>query len=297
MVAYGQDYFGPAHVLTAIERRAAKAGYAIMLNLKLEPDSGDVDHLLSSLSARQVDGIIWAIPDVDDNRACLGNRLRDVSVPMILVGGMAGRPFLPCIGVDNSAIGRLATEHLLAGGTRHIGLITGPRGWWEARERELGWRRTLEADGRIPDERLVMEGDWTVASGADALYRMMEVCPNLDAVFASNDQMALGVMYAAHRLGRRIPEDLAVVGVDDLAEASHFWPALTTVRQPLDDAGELAVADVLELIGVSRQGRHVSPEVEPQMALLEPTLIVRQSSRSPIEPAGIQKVPSATATR
>ena len=285
VVAYGQDYFGPAHVLTAIERRAAQAGYAIMLNYKLTPDSDDVDHLLSTLGARQVDGIIWAIPEVDDNRASLGSRAASVTVPMILVGGMAGRPFLHCIGVDNVAIGRQATEHMLAGGTRRFGLITGPKNWWEAQQREQGWRQTLEAHGREVDERIVVEGDWTVASGAAALYRMVEACPVIDAVFASNDQMALGVMHAAHQLGRRVPDDLAVVGVDDLAEASHFWPPLTTVRQPIDDAGEMAVAEILELIGTGRQGRHRSHaavEAVPPMNLLEPTLIVRESSRTPV---------------
>ena len=279
VVAYGQDYFGPAHVLTAIERRAAETGYAIMLNLMLEPDDGDVDHLLSTLAARQVDGIIWAIPAVADNRACLGSRLGHVAVPMILVGGMSEKPFLPTIGIDNAAIGRLATEHLLAGEARHIGLITGPRSWWEAREREAGWRETLRAHDTPIDERLVVEGDWTVGSGADALYQMIETDPDLDAVFASNDQMALGVMYAAHRLGIRIPDDLSVVGVDDLAEGSHFWPPLTTVRQPLDGAGEMAIADILERIGAGRQGRHQPVELEPQLKLLQPTLIVRQSSR------------------
>ncbi len=128
----------------------------------------------------------------------------------------------------------------------------------------------------------MIEGDWTVASGAAALYRMIEACPDIDAIFASNDQMALGVMHAAHELGRRVPEDLAVVGVDDLAEASHFWPPLTTVRQPIDDAGDMAVAEILQLIGTGRQGRHRAHQAEepkPQMNLLEPTLIVRESSR------------------
>ena len=66
---------------------------------------------------------------------------------------------------------------------------------------------------------------------------MLEVCPDIDAIFASNDQMALGVLHAAHRLGRRVPDELSVVGVDNIAEASHFWPPLTTVHQPLGDAG------------------------------------------------------------
>ena len=108
----------------------------------------------------------------------------------------------------------------------------------------------------------------------------------MDAVFASNDQMALGVLHAAHELGRRVPEDLSVVGVDNLAEGSHFWPPLTTVHQPLRDAGVLAVDGVDEAIGRLALRRSQSQEPEPQTTLLEPELIVRESSR----PA----VPSAT---
>jgi len=115
VVAYGLDYFGPSRVLTAIERAAAERGYAIMLNLILEPETNDVDHLFSSLRARQVDGIIWAIPEVGGNRGWLRTHLAELPVPVILVGGMTGRPYLPSIAIDNAAIGCLATEHLLAG--------------------------------------------------------------------------------------------------------------------------------------------------------------------------------------
>jgi LacI family transcriptional regulator len=278
VVAYGLDYFGPSRVLTAIERQAAELGYAIMLNLILEPETNDVHHLLNSLQARQVDGIIWAIPEVGGNRAWLRTHLADLPVPVILVGGMAGRPYLPSIAIDNAAIGCMATEHLLAGGARHVGIITGPLTWWEAQQRRAGWSQTMRAHGREIEDCLIVEGDWMVSSGEEALYRMLEVCPDIDAIFASNDQMALGVLHAAHRLGKRVPEDLSVVGTDDIAEASHFWPPLTTVHQPLGDAGVLAVQEIHALIGKPPQTRRPADAV-PEMILLEPTLIVRASSR------------------
>ncbi|MFI5258119.1 MAG: LacI family DNA-binding transcriptional regulator [Candidatus Limnocylindrales bacterium] len=277
-VAYGLDYFGPSRVLTAIERQAAELGYAIMLNLILEPESNDVDNLINSLRARQVDGIIWAIPEVGSNRASLRTQLAEVPVPVIMVGGMAGRPYLRSIAIDNAAIGRLAAEHLLGGGARHVGIITGPLTWWEAQERQAGWRKTMRAHGRKVEEGIVVEGDWTVASGEQAFYRMIEACPDIDAIFASNDQMALGVLHAAHCLGKPVPEALSVVGVDNIPEASHFWPPLTTVHQPLGDAGALAVQEIDQLIGKARQTRR-SADAVPEMTLLEPTLIVRESSR------------------
>ena len=104
----------------------------------------------------------------------------------------------------------------------------------------------------------------------------------MDGVFASNDQMALGVLHAAHELGLRVPEDLSVVGVDNLAEGSHFWPPLTTVHQPLRDAGVLAVDGVDDDIMRLAKRRSPPKAPEPRTILLEPELIVRESSRPAI---------------
>jgi DNA-binding LacI/PurR family transcriptional regulator len=246
-----------------------------------QPDSDDVYGILNGLFGHQVDGVIWAIPQVAGNLEWSHQRGSHLPVPVVLVGGMAGQTTLPWLGIDNRAIGRLATQHLIAGGARRIGLITGPRSWWEAQEREAGWRETVTADG--PDTRgPVFEGDWTAASGEAGLRRLLEADPDLDAVFASNDQMALGVLHAAHSLGRRVPHDLSVVGVDNIAEGSHYLPPLTTVHQPLRDVGMLAVDALAETIRrlADRRDRSDPPGLpEPQATLLQPELIVRESSR------------------
>jgi LacI family transcriptional regulator len=278
VVAYGLEYFGPSRVVSAIERQAAEMGYGISLNLILEPETEDVENVLSSLRSRQVDGIIWAVPEVSNNRAWSRAKGTELPVPVMLVGGMFGKAHLPSIAIDNNAIGRLATEHLIAGGYRHLGIVTGPLTWWEAQQRLGGWRETIEATGREVEDSLIVEGDWTVSSGEEGLHRLLEACPDIDAIFASNDQMALGVLHAAHRIGRRVPDDLSVVGVDNIAEASHFWPPLTTVHQPLADAGVLAVKAIDQLIARSRQLRRPQePLLENK--LLKPELIVRESSR------------------
>ncbi len=279
VVAYGLEYFGPSRVLTGIEEQAAEMGYSISLNLIHRPETDDVDRLLNSLFARQVDGIIWAIPEVGDNRRWSHTLSQELSVPVALVGGMGGQTSLSSIGIDNHAIGRLATEHLIGGGSERIGIVTGPLGWWEAGQRLAGWRETLESRGLSASADLVVEGDWTPNSGEQGLYRLLAQRPDIDAIFASNDQMALGVLHGAHRLGRRVPEDLSVVGVDNTAEASHFWPALTTVHQPLRDAGELAVRDIDGSIRRARQPRRTPEAPPPTTVLLQPELIVRDSSR------------------
>ena len=280
VVAFGLDYFGPSRVLMGIDQQAAEMGYGISLNLIHEPETDDVQGILSSLFARQVDGVIWAIPQVGSNLDWSHHRAQHLPVPVVLVGGMAGQASLPSIGIDNRAIGRLATEHLLAGGARRIGLITGPLSWWEAREREAGWREMCASSGFGDAAGPVFEGDWTAASGEAGLHRLLAACPTMDAVFASNDQMALGVLHAAHSLGRRVPEDLSVIGVDDIPEGSHFWPPLTTVHQPLGDAGLLAVEGIDDAIRRIARRRSSPDSLEPRTTRLQPKLIVRESSRT-----------------
>jgi LacI family transcriptional regulator len=280
VVASGLEYFGPTRVLVGIDQQAAAMGYSISLNLIHEPEPGDVDGLLGNLFARQVDGIIWAIPEVGGNRAWANTVDADLPVPVLLVGSMGGRPALGSIGIDNEAIGRAATEHLVAGGARRIGIITGPLNWSEAQQRQLGWRATLRRHGLRADDRLIAVGDWGATSGEAGLDRLIEQEPGLDAVFASNDQMALGVLHAAHRLGRRVPEDLSVVGVDNIPESSHFWPSLTTVDQPLGDAGALAVREIDEAIRGANANRRVPESPLARLTLLQPELIVRNSSRA-----------------
>lgn len=279
IVAYGLEYFGPSRVLTGIERQAASMGYSISLNLIHEPETLDVEGLLSGLFSRQVDGIIWAVPDVGDNRLWSNEAGTDRPAPVLMVGGMGGQSQLGSIGIDNRAIGRVATEHLLAGGARRVGIITGPMNWWEARQRQLGWRESLQEQGVPASDRQVVHGDWGATSGEEGLYRLLEQEPELDAVFASNDQMALGVLHAAHRLGRRIPEELSVVGVDNIAESSHFWPALTTVDQPLGDAGGLAVRELDGAIRRARLPRRGQDATPAPRTLLQPQLVIRESSR------------------
>jgi len=278
VVAYGLEYFGPSRVLTGIEQQAAEMGYSISLNLLHQPETNDVDQLLNSLLARQVDGVIWAIPEIGQNRSWSHTQKTNFQAPIAFISGMAGQAPFPLIGIDNYAIGRMATEHLLAGGARRVGIVTGLLDWWESQQRQQGWRDTLIAHGLPVEERLIAVGDWHPKSGEQALYQLLAQCPDLDAVFASNDQMALGVLHAAHRLGRRIPEDLSIVGVDNTPDSAHYWPPLTTVRQRLREAGALIVQEIDTLIETADDQEETAPPA-PVVKLLQPELIIRESSR------------------
>ncbi len=286
VVASGLDYFGPSQIVVGIERAAGEAGYSLMLRLIHWSDPLDADRALGALAGRQVDGIIWAAPEIGDNRARIVPE-RLVKLPPIVFINMAPRPGITSISIDNRSGARLAVEHLVNQGRRTIGLITGPLDWWEARERQAGWEDALAGAGLRADASLVAIGDWSTASGENGLQCLLSREPELDAVFVSNDQMALGALRTAHLSAHKVPEDLAVVGFDNLPESTCFWPPLTTMHQPLLDLGQHAVRLLNEMIG-ERAARQ-APQEQPAVCLA-PELIVRESSVK-VEARGMTAAP------
>lgn len=274
VVASGLEYYGPSRTLIGIDKEANSLNYAVLLDLLHSPLESDVDVILNLLNARRVDGIIWAVHEIGDNHAWVDEERLSRLPPIVFLATQPLRG-IAVINTDNCMGARLATQHLLEQGRRTIGLISGPANWWEARERLRGWRQTLLDAGHCADDNLVVYGDWNASSGEEGLYRLLEVRPEVDAVFATNDQMALGVLRAAHRLGKRIPDDLAVVGYDNMPESAYFWPALTTVRQRLADAGRLAIQTLHTMVEARRHGK---PVHQPILQTLSPELIVRESS-------------------
>ena len=274
VVTAGLDYAGPSRTLNGIAEQAERMGYALLLKELPRFDSHDLQPLFRSLIARRIDGIIWAVPEVGNNRAWLEERLPDLPVPVIF-GTMQARPGLRSVAIDNLSGGRLATTHLLQQGYRHIAHITGPLDWWEARQRREGWQEMLLSAGVAPTEIVAEKGDWSAASGERAIGHLLEHYPQMDAVFVGNDQMALGVLQLACQRGIRVPQDLAVVGFDGLPETTHFWPPLTTVYQDQPQLGRVAVQELVRMIESRPED---SSGREPEAIWLQPELIVRASS-------------------
>jgi LacI family transcriptional regulator len=164
---------------------------------------------------------------------------------------------------------------LLDQGYRDLGHITGPIDWWEAKERKRGWHDTLRQSGFTIEDSQIVEGTWSAASGGRCLDQLLQQHSGMDAVFVSNDQMALGALQAARRNGLRVPQDLAIVGFDDLPESAYFYPPLTTVSQSLYDVGCASVSALHSLIEESRQE---NAELQPRTTILQPELIIRKSS-------------------
>ncbi len=275
VVGYGLSYYGPSRTLTGIERQCNELGYSMVLSLMREPDSGAGVELLNGLLERKVDGIIWAVPEIGDHRSALVEQVRDSGVPVVFIN-MQPSPDLAVVSIDNFNGGKQAALHLLARGYRKVGVITGPRDWWESRKRLEGWRSAMLEAGHIDVAGLAMlieEGDWYPSSGEAGLEVLLARVPDLEAVFAFNDPMALGALLTARKLGKRVPEDLAVVGFDDIPEARFFHPALSTMRQPLAEMGSQAVRMLHRLLTLRD-----SDAARPEQIWLQPELVVRSSS-------------------
>jgi LacI family transcriptional regulator len=274
VVASGLEYFGPSQTLVGIDHEANALGYSLLLSLLHRPSKDDVTEALAALTSRRVDGIVWAVPEIGDNRQWICKD-RLAQLPPIIFLNMGPRSGVSFVSVDNRAGATQAAMHLIAGGRRRFGMISGPRFWWEASERCAGFSDTLRQAGLATDGLLVTEGDWSAKSGEQGLQRLLSERPDLDAVFAGNDQMALGVLRAAHLLGRRVPDDLAVVGFDNIPESGFFWPPLTTVFQHLIEMGRTAVRELHKMIESRRDGVEDTTNVA---LLLTPELVIRDSS-------------------
>ena len=272
-VGYGLEYFGPSCTLSGIEQEASKLGYTVLLNLIRRPETNNVEQLLGEMTSRYVDGIIWAVPEIGDNRAWVKHRTHRFPVPIVFLS-MGPQPDQFIVAVDNYSGGLMATRHLITQGCQNIGLITGPLDWWEARQRKLGWREALESVGLSRKEGFITEGNGSAASGEHGLSQLLTRHPEIDGVFACNDRMALGAFKAARQLGRRVPEDLTIVGFDDIPDAAYFYPPLSTVRQDMVKLGRRAVKELGKVIEANRSGDSPPPET----ILLQPELIVRGSS-------------------
>ena len=253
---------------------AEEAGYSVLLKELPSYDTEDITPIFQAFLSRHVDGIIWAVPEVGENRKWVNNPPADIELPLVYLT-METRNNLSIVTIDNYLGGRMAMSHLLEQGYRKIAHICGPLDWWESRQRMAAWKDALTEAGLEFDDSHCVEGNWSSASGALAIEKLFDQYPTMDSIFVANDQMALGAMqfFAEKRL--RIPEDIGIVGFDNIAESAFFSPALTTVQQDQHQVAKIAIAELIKII---ESGWQELDPVTPQSIILSPTLIVRQSS-------------------
>lgn len=274
IVTFGLKHIGPSRTLNGIADKADELGYMLLMKELDNFDTNRIGDVIDSLLARQVDGIIWVAPEIGDNHAWVDERLEKIPVPVLFIA-MQPRNGISSVSTNNFQGAVMATQHLLDCGRKKIGHISGPLGWWEADERKRGWRETLDAAEFDTSEQRCAEGNWSSVSGEQAFIQLLESFPDMDAVFVANDQMALSVLREACHRGISIPEQLAVVGFDNIPESAYFYPSLTTISQDLQLLGEQAVQNVVEMI----QARHGNQPVSAQSRFIQPTLVVRESSK------------------
>jgi LacI family transcriptional regulator len=183
---------------------------------------------------------------------------------------------IPAVSAAHASGARAAVQHLLALGHRRIAAITGPPQWMATTERLQGYKGALAAAGVMPDPALVVESNFEITSGESAARRLLAPRERPTAIFAFNDNAAVGALRVARELGLRVPEDLSVVGFDDSEQAAIVTPSLTTVRQPLAEMGRMAVSLLLRLLENQR--------VEALNVELATRLVVRESTAPPASP-------------
>ncbi|MBB0244540.1 LacI family DNA-binding transcriptional regulator [Streptomyces alkaliphilus] len=257
-------------IIRGVEEVAHASGVGTVVSA-IHDRSGPARQWLDNLRARASDGVILVTSALEP---VLHKELHRLGVPITVVDP-AGTPSLgvPTIGATNWAGGMAATEHLLGMGHGRIGFVTGPARLLCSRARLDGHRAALESAGVPADDSLIVSGDFYHQSGFTGCNVLMDLADPPTAVFAASDQMALGAIEALRRRGLRVPEDVSVIGFDDLPEVRWCSPPLTTVRQPLAEMGKLAARTALRM---ARGETIETPRLE-----LATELLVRASTAPP----------------
>ena len=275
VISFNTTLYGPASMLYGIEQAAKQYDYFVTVAALSALDRRSLLDAVDRLRYQGVEGMIVIAPQTTAVNA-LTNVPSDVPLVAVGCGTNASRAALASVAVDNEAGAERATSYLLDLGHRTVHHLAGPRSWTDAQEREAGWRRALGARGAPPPQPWTA-GDWSSRTGFEQ-GREVAGDPEVTAVFCANDHMALGLLRALQQGGRRIPEDVSLVGFDDIPEAEYFGPPLTTVRQDFDELGRRALRVLVGLIGADRSAR---PGRSVPHVSIEPSLMVRSSAARP----------------
>ncbi|HVK26830.1 MAG TPA: LacI family DNA-binding transcriptional regulator [Nocardioides sp.] len=263
-------FWGPSTVHRAIQAAGRDAGYFVSsVNVQMLTRDEFVD-AMDHLRDQHVEGIVLIAANddaVDAARAHAGR-----GVPVVVVEGDQAKAEWT-VGVDQVAGAEVGTRHLIELGHERVLHLSGPASWAEARARLAGYRNAMYDAGLPP--LLQVEGDWSARSGFEAGSRIAER-DDVTAVFCANDQMALGLLRSLSEAGRSVPDDISVVGFDDIPEAAYLIPPLTTVRQDFDAVGRRAI----QILRSALADGGLADEAPPER-LIEPELVVRASTHEP----------------
>ncbi|WTZ25006.1 LacI family DNA-binding transcriptional regulator [Microbispora sp. NBC_01389] len=264
VVSFDTTLYGPASTVYGIEQAARDAGYFVSIVSLRTIDRAGVNDAIGYLAEQGVDGIVVVAPQRSAARA-----LDDLpaGMPAVAVEGWH-QGDVSVVSVDQVEGAKLATSHLLGLGHETVWHVSGPADWLEAEGRCEGWRAVLtEAGRRVPD---LLTGDWSPRSGYQAGKHLAAMVGDVTAVFVANDQMALGLLRAFTEEGVKVPEQISIVGFDDIPESEFFSPPLTTIRQDFGAVGRRSIDVLLRQIE--------SNEPLPYERLVVPPQFVRRGS-------------------
>lgn len=262
LVSTGNPLYGPASIALAFNGAAREAGYQVITASMADADREDILQAVDVLLRQQVEAIVVIATDQSSIEAIDG---LEVDIPVVTADS-SGHGDFPSVSIDQFEGATLATSYLADLGHRDILHVAGPVGSLDARERERAWRTELVRRALPIHEPL--HGDWTADSGR-AIGTQLLKAGGVSALFVANDQMALGLMHALADHGLSVPRDVSIVGFDDIPEAAHFTPPLTTMRQDFTELGHRMMATVSAVL----DGREVT-----QPGKTAPPLIVRESA-------------------
>jgi LacI family transcriptional regulator len=263
----GNGYIG--EIIRGVDEELAAAQYELMLYTTHRRRTKESVYV-ATLARGLADGLLLVVPD--DPGAYLDS-LAQQNFPYVLVDHQGINEACPAVGATNWQGGYAATTYLIEMGHRRIGFITGNMRLGSAVDRLAAYRAALTDHGIGFDPELVVEGDFQQPSGYQGASALLALADRPTAIFASNDIMAFGAMEAVHSHNLRIPEDVSVLGFDDIPQAGHVHPGLTTIRQPLEQMGRLATQMLLKKIG--------DPDFAGERIELATTLVIRESCQPP----------------
>lgn len=266
LISYGIEYYGPLQMVVNIEHSAREAGYDLIsanVDLRLH---GSIRPVLDRLFAWRVDGVLMIASVVSRGTEKLIKQMSDT--PLLQIDNAPGAS-TPSMIVDQRAGGYAAAHHLTELGHRDFALISGPLDWFGSASRREGWLSALREVGLEPVAAAT--GDWSAASGYAAAAELLDSGARFSALLVGNDSMALGAICALKSRGLGVPEQVSVVGFDDVPEAAYFDPPLTTVWQDFPELGRQGLAYLVELIQ--------NPDSADGQRVIAPRLVVRSSTQ------------------
>jgi DNA-binding LacI/PurR family transcriptional regulator len=262
VLSHDTTLFGPASTLHAVQSAAREKGYKTSIFSLKSEDRDSIISGIKELMNDGVDGIVIIAPQIRGTQ-----EVSDVigNFPAVLVENESTAS-LPSVNVDQMYGAYEITKHLINLGHKTIAHISGPKDWYESEKRLQGFKKALK-EKKLEDS-LVWEGDWSASSGYNAAKKIVKN-QKISAIFAGNDAMALGALKAISEAGLKVPENLSLVGFDDLPESQFFTPSLTTARQDFTEVGEQALAILLGLINRKKARMNVA---------IKPEILIRESS-------------------